>query len=83
MNWRFCPVCRLAKPPEAHHCRTCQQCIMMMDHHCPYVANCVGEGNRANFVLFLFWAALGTTITWGMGVYILFTQWKVRRRVRM
>lgn len=50
------------KPPGAHHCGVCKRCVMKMDHHCPWVNNCVGENNQKHFILFLLY-------TFGLCVY--------------
>ncbi|XP_051949242.1 palmitoyltransferase ZDHHC23-A isoform X2 [Xyrauchen texanus] len=31
---KWCPVCRLVRPPRAGHCRICGTCVLRMDHHC-------------------------------------------------
>jgi len=59
-GYRYCSKCRFFKPPDAHHCSSCGHCVRGMDHHCPFVANCVGSKTMRPFLLFVFWAAVGT-----------------------
>ncbi|XP_028815766.1 palmitoyltransferase ZDHHC2 [Denticeps clupeoides] len=55
---RFCNHCLLVKPDRCHHCSVCDKCILKMDHHCPWVNNCVGFSNYKFFMLFLVYSLL-------------------------
>ncbi|XP_049602974.1 palmitoyltransferase ZDHHC15B [Syngnathus scovelli] len=55
---RFCDRCQVLKPDRCHHCSVCEMCVLKMDHHCPWVNNCVGFSNYKFFLLFLSYSML-------------------------
>ncbi|XP_076323475.1 DNZDHHC/NEW1 zinc finger protein 11 isoform X2 [Tachypleus tridentatus] len=65
-DWTVCSRCETYRPPRAHHCRICQRCIRRMDHHCPWINNCVGEFNQKYFIQFLLYVGLASIYTVAM-----------------
>ncbi|KAL1139787.1 hypothetical protein AAG570_006764 [Ranatra chinensis] len=60
-DWTVCTRCETYRPPRAHHCRICKRCIRRMDHHCPWINNCVGERNQKYFIQFLVYVGVLST----------------------
>eukprot|EP01084_Bolivina_argentea_P038913 71930_1 len=50
---RFCKTCHIIRPIHAKHCRTCNNCVVGFDHHCPWTGTCIAERNVCYFVGFL------------------------------
>ena len=55
---RSCGRCQHKKPDRAHHCRQCDRCNLKMDHHCNWIANCVGYYNYKYFFLMVFYGSI-------------------------
>lgn len=63
-NAKTCTLCGTRwKPPRAHHCKTCRLCVFRMDHHCPWINNCVGLLNQKYYILFLIYTATYCAMT--------------------
>lgn len=53
-------MCNVFKPERCHHCSACNRCVLNMDHHCPWINNCIGFWNRKYFLLLLVYVLLTT-----------------------
>ncbi|KAH9279919.1 putative palmitoyltransferase ZDHHC24 [Echinococcus granulosus] len=56
-DWSYCLRCETVRPPRAHHCSQCDVCVLRFDHHCTYLAQCVGHANMVYFIRLLFYLA--------------------------
>merc|ERR1719498_953080 len=50
---QVCVVCRARRQMRSHHCKECGRCVERLDHHCPWIDNCVGLGNQRSFFCFI------------------------------
>jgi len=50
---QVCVVCRSRRKMRSHHCKECGRCVERLDHHCPWIDNCVGLGNQRSFFFFI------------------------------
>lgn len=53
-----CMHCQARQMARAKHCHDCGRCVRRLDHHCWWLANCVGAGNHRLFVSYLMCEAL-------------------------
>ena len=63
-----CPTCFIIKTPRVFHCGTCNCCISVHDHHCPYLGTCIGQRNHKFFYTYLWLTELLAFFTAGINV---------------
>ena len=50
---QICAYCCIKQTARTRHCLFCDVCIERFDHHCPWIDNCVGQGNFVMFYVYL------------------------------
>ena len=72
-NCAYCMKCDDVKPFGTSHCSTCNKCIVDLDHHCPFLQNCVGKHNVRAFTCFCLWCSLGCLLAFIVAILLPFT----------
>ena len=72
-NCAYCIKCDDVKPFGTSHCSTCNKCIVDLDHHCPFLQNCVGKHNVRAFTCFCLWCSLGCALAFTVAILLPFT----------
>lgn len=76
----ICPFCEVQKKSTTFHCHHCERCVKKYDHHCPWIRNCVGQGNFSAFFAFLTVCCLDFLYTSVLGVLDYFDMLQEERR---
>lgn len=51
---KWCNACQVYRPPRCSHCRSCDNCVDGLDHHCVFLNACIGRRNYTTFYAMLF-----------------------------
>jgi len=51
--YNFCYLCNAHVHKRSKHCRRCDKCVDVFDHHCPWLNTCVGAINYRYFLSLL------------------------------
>lgn len=62
----FCSLCKVHRPVLTHHCRICNRCVLRYDHHCPWIANCIGLFNHRFYMQYLVYFSLSLLMIGGL-----------------
>ncbi len=72
INFKRCFRCYVVRFPGVRHCSRCQACVVNMDHHCPWVFNCIGQFNQKYYIQFILYTYIALLEIIILQVYYLY-----------
>jgi len=78
---KYCETCKNIRKIRSFHCNICGYCIDRHDHHCPWVANCIGKNNIKKFVIFLFITFIHASLIFSNCLYFIFIFEKLNEKL--
>lgn len=66
-----CAICGVTLPPETDHCEETDECIVALDHYCPWVGLPIGLRNMLAFVVATFALFLHSTWCFSLAIVAL------------
>ncbi|KAG7388883.1 hypothetical protein PHYPSEUDO_011717 [Phytophthora pseudosyringae] len=76
-NRVYCNVCMkyvyvllVSRNNQSRHCRLCDKCVDVFDHHCKWLNNCVGKKNYRFFLGSVVGASVFLAVQIAVGIYL-------------
>lgn len=73
---------RVCSHNESRHCRLCDKCVAVFDHHCKWLNNCVGKKNYTPFLSSVVGATTLMALQIALGGYLFWETFAHPNRVR-
>ncbi|XWS23014.1 hypothetical protein CRYUN_Cryun29cG0084800 [Craigia yunnanensis] len=75
LKLKYCPICRIFRPPRSCHCTICDNCVEKFDHHCPWIGQCIALRNYRFYLTFFITALVFFIYTFA------FSCWRIHQRM--
>eukprot|EP00743_Colponemidia_sp_Colp-15_P008551 GILK01009306.1.p1 GENE.GILK01009306.1~~GILK01009306.1.p1 ORF type:complete len:494 (-),score=42.34 GILK01009306.1:28-1509(-) len=69
----FCYLCKTHVGRQSKHCRLCDKCVHVFDHHCKWLNNCIGHENYRSFFVLILAVVLLTGLQLAVGIWLIIT----------
>lgn len=72
---KVCKTCNIVRPPRSFHCKKCDSCIEVHDHHCPWTGTCIGRRTHKKFIIFLYATCMHGVVSTILSIYPLYVNY--------